>query len=64
MLVNLEGMVAPTVSYGSKTWFQYGRSRSKEELFDMNCLRKALGVNVMDKIRNIGKRGMGTEVVC
>ena len=49
----LESIVIFTVSYKSESKF---RKRKREEMFDIKCLRKVLGVRVMERIRSRGVR--------
>ena len=47
----LETVVIPTALYGTQSWMPNLRERSVE-VFDMKYLRKVLGVEVIQRIRN------------
>ena len=47
-----ESIVIPTVLYGSECWCLNAEERHRLEVFDMRCLRRVLGVSVMDRIRS------------
>ena len=52
-LHRLESEVAPIGLYFSETGDEHW-GRRREELLDAKCLRRVLGVKVMDRIRNKG----------
>ena len=51
-----ESIVVPTVMYGSKSWVLSAEERNRLNVFDMRCLRRVLGVSVMDRVRNVDIR--------
>ena len=51
-----ESIVVPTVMYGSESWVLSAEERNRLNVFDMRCLRRVLGVSVMDRIRNVDIR--------
>ena len=48
-----ESIVIPTVLYGSKSWVLSAEERHRVNVFDMRCLRRVLGVSVMERVRNV-----------
>ena len=51
-----ESIVVPTVLYGSESWVLSAEERHRVNVFDMRCLRRVLGVSVMDRVRNVDIR--------
>ena len=47
-----EVVVTTTVLYGFKTWMLNPKERRREDIFDIKCLKKVLGVNVIVRVRN------------
>ena len=48
----LKYMVSSSMLCGNETLMMNLMERRRVEVFDMKCLRRALGVNAMDRIRN------------
>ena len=42
----------PVLLYGSETWQLYSTDAKKRNAFHRNCLRKILGISLLDKVRN------------
>ena len=58
-----ESIVVPTVLYGSESWVLSAEERQRLNVFDMRCLRRVLGVSVMDRVRNVDIRRLcGSKV--
>ena len=53
----LQGVVAPTTLYSSETWLLNAKER-RVETFDMNCMRRVLGLNIMGRIRDNVKKNI------
>ena len=47
-----EGVVVPTVMYGSEAWGLKMKERNTLNVFDMRCLRSMCGVTRVDRLRN------------
>ena len=53
-----EGVVIPTVVYGSETWSSSAEERRKIEAHEIKCLRNICGVRRVDRVRNTIIRGV------
>ncbi|WP_289490223.1 hypothetical protein, partial [Klebsiella pneumoniae] len=47
-----EGIVEPSLMYGSEVWVLNKNERKKVEAVEMDCLRSICGVRRIDRIRN------------
>ena len=47
-----EGVVVPTLLYGSETWSLNASERKRFEVTEMKCLRSMCGVSIRDRVRN------------
>jgi hypothetical protein len=47
-----EGIVAPTLLYGSEVWATSAAERRRMEVMEINCMRAMCGVSIMDRVRN------------
>jgi hypothetical protein len=47
-----EGIVAPTLLYGSEVWVTSAAERTRMEVMEMKCMRAMCGVRIMDRGRN------------
>jgi hypothetical protein len=58
-----EGIVAPTLLYGSEEWATGAAERRRMEVMEMKCMRPMCGVRIMDRVRNEDvRRRCGSEV--
>lgn len=46
-------LILPILLYGAETWVLLDADLKKLEVFQMRCLRRILGVNLLDKIPNV-----------
>ena len=51
-----EGVVEPTLLYGSETWVLNVGERKRIEAVEMNCLRNVCGVRRIDRVSNVEVR--------
>ena len=57
----LKGVEATVVS--CDTWMLNSRERRKEKMFDMKCLRRALGENGMERIMNNDNKNNDDKII-
>ena len=47
-----DGIILPTMLYGSEAWGMRSAERKKVGVLEMNCLRSLVGVSRLDRVRN------------
>ena len=47
-----EGVIVPTVLYGTEAWGMRSAERRKVNFLEMKCLRSLFGASRMDRVRN------------
>ena len=48
-----EGIVVPSMIYGSETWNKSANDRTSFEVVEMECLRGICGLTRLDRVRNV-----------
>jgi hypothetical protein len=58
-----EGIVVPTLLYGSEVWAASADDRRRMGVIEMKCMRAMCGVSIRDRIRNEEvRRRCGSEL--
>ena len=58
-----EGIVVPTLLYGSEVWAASAEDRRRMGVMEMKCMRAMCGVSIWDRIRNEEvRRRCGSEL--
>ena len=47
-----EGIVVPSMIYGSETWNMSASDRARLEVVEMKCMRNIIGLTGLDRVRN------------
>jgi hypothetical protein len=57
-----EGIVVPTLLYGSEVWAASADDRRRMGVMEMKCMRAMCEVSIRDKIKNEVRRRCGSEL--